>query len=70
LLPVIPFPALFSAFNFPLSFVLYFNASTSPLVRKGKCKGKVVPVLLTEQHAIKAYWGSGGITVRILWPRH
>jgi hypothetical protein len=29
-------------------------------------KGKVVPVLfLTEHHAIKAYWGSGGIAPRI-----
>jgi hypothetical protein len=27
-----------------------------------KGKGKVVPVfLLTENHAMKAYWGSGGI---------
>jgi hypothetical protein len=25
------------------------------------CNGKVVPVLLTEHHAMKAYWGSGGI---------
>jgi len=35
-------------------------------------KGKVVSVLffLTEHHAMKAYWGSGGIAWRILWPRH
>jgi len=27
----------------------------------GKGKGKTVPVLpLTEHHAMKAYWGSGG----------
>jgi hypothetical protein len=26
------------------------------LLTKGK-KGKVVPVLLTEHHAMKAYWG-------------
>jgi hypothetical protein len=33
---------------------------------KGKCK--VVPVLffLTEHHAMKAYWGSGGVTPLIL----
>jgi hypothetical protein len=33
---------------------------------------KVVPVLLflTEHHAMKAYWASGGIAARILWPRH
>jgi hypothetical protein len=36
-------------------------------------KSKVVPMLsfsLTEQHAMKAYWGSGGIAPRILLPRH
>jgi hypothetical protein len=34
---------------------------------KGKGKGKVVPVLfLTEHHAMKTYWGSGGIAPRIL----
>jgi hypothetical protein len=31
---------------------------------KGKGKGKVVPVL--EYHAMKAYWGSGDTTPRIL----
>jgi hypothetical protein len=35
-----------------------------------KVKGKVVPVFLTEHHAMKAYWGSGGIAPLILWPRH
>jgi hypothetical protein len=29
-------------------------------------KGKVVPVLLTEHHAMKAYWGSGVIAPLIL----
>jgi len=29
-------------------------------------KCKVVPVLLTEHHAMKAHWGSGSITPRIL----
>jgi hypothetical protein len=32
--------------------------------RKGK--DKVVPVLLTEHHAVKAYWESGGIAPHIL----
>jgi hypothetical protein len=31
-----------------------------------KVKGKVVRALLTKHHAMKAYWGSGGITPRIL----
>jgi hypothetical protein len=31
------------------------------------CKGKVVPVLFcTEHHAMKTYWGSGGIAPPIL----
>jgi hypothetical protein len=30
------------------------------------CKSKVVPVLLTEHHAIKAQWDSGGIAPCIL----
>jgi hypothetical protein len=25
---------------------------------------------LTKHHAMKTYWGSGGIAPRILWPRH
>jgi len=33
--------------------------------RMGKGKGKVVPVILTKHHAMKAYWGSGGIAPRI-----
>jgi len=33
-------------------------------------KGKVVPVLLTEHHAMEAYWGNGGIAPLILKPRH
>jgi hypothetical protein len=31
-----------------------------------KGEGKVVPVLQTEHHDLKAYWGSGGIDPRIL----
>jgi hypothetical protein len=35
-----------------------------------KGTGKAVPVLfLTEHHAMKANWGSGGIAPLILWPR-
>jgi hypothetical protein len=35
------------------------------ITRKGK--GKVVPVLpLTEHHAMKVYWGSGGTAPPIL----
>jgi hypothetical protein len=29
-------------------------------------KSKAVPVLLTEHHAMRAYWGSGGIAPHIL----
>jgi hypothetical protein len=32
--------------------------------RKGK--GKVIPVLSTQHHVMKAYWRSGGITAYIL----
>jgi hypothetical protein len=34
--------------------------------RKGKVKGKVPVLLLTEHHAMKASWGSGGIAPLIL----
>jgi len=35
---------------------------------KGKLKGKIVTVLffLTEYHIVEAYWGNGGIALRIL----
>jgi hypothetical protein len=33
---------------------------------KGNSIGIVVSVLLTEHHAMKPYWGSGGIAPRIL----
>jgi hypothetical protein len=43
------------------SFLLSLNAASK------KLKGKVVPVLpLTEHHAMKAYWGSGGTALPIL----
>jgi hypothetical protein len=31
-----------------------------------KVKGKVVPILLTKHHAMKTYWGSGGIALCII----
>jgi hypothetical protein len=31
-----------------------------------KGKGKVIPVLLTQHHATKAYWRSGGISQLVL----
>jgi hypothetical protein len=31
-----------------------------------KVKDKVVPVNLTENHTVKAYWGSGGMAPHIL----
>jgi len=41
------------------------------MIINGKAKGKVVPVfLLTEHHAMKAYWGSRSIAPFILRPRH
>jgi hypothetical protein len=33
------------------------------LLHRLRIKGKVVPVLLTEHHAMEAYWGSGGIVL-------
>jgi hypothetical protein len=41
-----------------LYFLLYFYT--------GKGKGKSCPCALTKHHAMKAYWGSGGIDPRIL----
>jgi hypothetical protein len=38
----------------------------SSLYQACKGKGKRFPVLLTEHHAMKAYWGSGGVASRIL----
>jgi hypothetical protein len=36
------------------------------MIGNSRMKGKVVPVLLTEHRAMKAYWGSGGIASHIL----
>jgi hypothetical protein len=38
----------------------------TPVMIAGKGKGKGVPMLLTEHHAMKAYWKSGSIAPRIL----
>jgi hypothetical protein len=45
------------------------DAGGNEMIKDVKAKGKkFVPVLffLTEHHAMKAYWGSGSITPRIL----
>jgi hypothetical protein len=36
------------------------------MVQNVKVKGKVVPVLSAEHHAMEAYWGSGGTAPLIL----
>jgi hypothetical protein len=55
-----PFPLLAIS---DASDALYFS-NVQP---EREDKGKVVPVLLlTEHHAIKAYWGNGGTVPRIL----
>jgi hypothetical protein len=41
-----------------------------PALNYVKGEGEVPVLLLTEHHAMKAYWGSGGIAPFILWPRH
>jgi hypothetical protein len=47
-------------------FRFYYISWTS-----SKGNGKVVPVLFfSEYHAKKEYWESGGIDLRIHWPRH
>jgi hypothetical protein len=40
------------------------NKTSAEIQLKGK--GKVVPVLLTKHHDMKAYWGSVGIAPLIL----
>jgi hypothetical protein len=45
------------------------ETSTKPSAN-GVLEGEVVPVLLTKHHAMKAYWGSGGIATLILLPWH
>jgi hypothetical protein len=40
---------------------------TNKTMYHGKVKGEVVPVLLTEHHAMEAYWGSEGVAPRGEW---
>jgi hypothetical protein len=46
------------------------NKNTLLKVKVKNGKGKFVPVLLTKQYTMKAYWGSGIIAPRILRPCH
>jgi len=39
-------------------------------IRLIKVKGNDVPVLFSEHHIMKVYWGSGSITPLIRWPQH
>jgi hypothetical protein len=50
----------------PWTFV-YLYLVSSRLFRKVKVK---LSLCLTKHHAMKAYWGSGGMAPLILWPRH
>jgi hypothetical protein len=51
--------------NIKCFVILVMNGTTGIVTIEGKVK--VVPVLfLTEHHAMKAYWGSGGIAPLIL----
>jgi hypothetical protein len=47
-------------------FIISEYVALSLMYKQGKGKGKAVPVLFTEHHAMKAYWESGGITPHIL----
>jgi len=49
------------------SHIFHLILSVYYIRGKGKGKGKDVPLLLlTEHHAMKAYWGSGGTATIIL----
>jgi hypothetical protein len=54
--------------------VANFTSYIKSLLVHSSCsrvKVKVVPWLfLTEHHTMETYWGSGGISPLILWPRH
>jgi hypothetical protein len=59
-------PATLTGFQFSISKHPGLKVPLAVVLRK-EGKGKVVPVLyLTEHHAMKTYWGSGGIASRIL----
>jgi hypothetical protein len=46
---------------------MYRERDNASITSPDKGEGKVVPLLfLTEHHAMKAYWGSGGIAPHIL----
>jgi hypothetical protein len=45
------------------------NLYEGKLSKCDKDKGKVITVLI-KHHAMKAYWGSGGVAPLILCPRH
>jgi hypothetical protein len=46
-----------------------YKYTTESKIWRGKVKVKL-SLCLTKHHAVKAYWWSGRITPRILWPRH
>jgi hypothetical protein len=47
--------------------MIQYRSIVKVVTEFGKDKGKAVPVLLlTERHAMKAYWGSGGTAPLIL----
>jgi hypothetical protein len=46
-------------------FIYLLKRYTKIFMHTAKGKGKVVPVLLTEHHTMKTYWGSGGIVPRV-----
>jgi hypothetical protein len=62
---------LYVSVLFPWDLFL-FSSGVQPCVciNKTLFKGKVDPVLLTEHHDMKAYWGSGSIVPLILRPRY
>jgi hypothetical protein len=47
-------------------YTLVFNFKLPSHVSFINGNGKVVPVLLAEHHAMREYWGSGGIVPLIL----
>jgi hypothetical protein len=53
-------------------FAAVNNTATKHTGSKRKAQNVEVKssLCLTEHHAMKTYWGSGGVASRILWPRH
>jgi hypothetical protein len=59
--------------RFVFHFILAHHEITSPLycsINSSANDCCNLFVLLTEHHAMKAYWGSGSIAPLFLWPRH